>query len=218
MVRTWGTVGQQLLLETKDSRDPVASYLVSELAELLNHLSLMPRQVRSELSAALDAHEEWAEANPDRPSVLRNRIGSIGRLDEMEHCGPLKNLLLQMEHVLQQHPDVNHFRLDSGPFGPQSWIGFNIDRMQYFFFVPLNEPETIVLDRYLLPVDPASFDQSLGRLIAPNSAGLTGWRGTLDLADPGIGYFRSGRAEQVEILAHFFRERFAYARKLRVPG
>jgi hypothetical protein len=218
VIRTWGAVGQRLLLETSDPEDAVTAYLVSELVELLNHLCLMPRQVRSQLSEALDAHQRWAEANPNRPSVLRNRIGSISRLGEMEHCEPLKNLLLQMEHVLQQHPDIHKFRLDSGPIGPESWVGFNIDRMKYFFFVALNAPETLILDRYLHPVDPVAFDESLGRLIQPNSAGVTGWRDTLDLANPEVGYFGSTQAQQVATLAKFFRESFAYARQLPTPG
>lgn len=218
VVRTWGELGQQLLTETEESAGPVARYLATELAELLNHLSLMPRAVRSPLSEALEAHQAWAELGPDRPSVLRDRIGSIRRLDGMEHCEPLKNLLLQMEHVLQQHPDVHHPRLDSGPMGPEAWIGFNIDSMQYFFFIGLNEPELLTLDRYLRPVDPASFDESLGELVQPNSAGVTGWRGVLDLADPAVGYFGATQAEQVDIIAHFFRENFAYARQLGSPA
>lgn len=218
VVRTWGEVGEQLQLEAEDSGDEVTAYVVDELVELLNHLCLMPRQVRSPLSQALEAHEEWAKQDLSRPSVLRDRIGSIARLNEMEHCGPLKNLLLQMEHVLQQHTTVENFQLDSGPRGPEAWIGFNIDRMQYFFFVRLNEPEVVVLDRYKHAVDPSGFDESLGRLLQPNSAGITGWRGTLDLGHPDVGYFGAGQAEQVGILTEFFRESFAYAQQLPAPG
>ena len=218
VVRTWGELGEQLLIETSNTDDLVAGYLAGEFAKLLNHLCLMPRQVRSALSEALDAHARWAEGNAGRPSVLRNRIGSIARLNEMEHCEPLKNILLQMEHVLQQHPDVEDFRLDSGPLGPEAWVGFNIDRMQYFFFLRLNEPETLTLDRYLRPVDPALPDVSKGRLVRPNSAGVTGWRTTLDLADPDVGYFGSTQTEQVAILTDFFRVSFAYAQRLPEPG
>lgn len=217
-VRTWGELGQWLLREEENSKNPVASYLADEFIALLNHLHLMPLAVRTRLSESLAKHRDWANANPDKDSITRTpRIGSFSRFDEMEHAEPMKNLLLQMDHVLRHHPEVGSYRLDSGPIGPEPWIGFNIEALRYFFFVDLDHPEKVILDRYKDPVDPASFDLALGHLVQPNSAGLTGWRAILDLADPNVGYFEASEADQVRLLEEFFRQGFAYARQLRSP-
>ena len=99
VVRNWGDLGVMLRKESGESSSDLTHHLVSQLVGLLNHLSLMPLQVRSPLSKALREHRQWADANPKELSITRCRARSIERLSGMPHLDPLRNLLLQMDRV-----------------------------------------------------------------------------------------------------------------------
>jgi hypothetical protein len=132
----------------------------------------------------------------------------------MEYCDALRDMLLQLEHVLKHAPGVDTYRFDSGPNMATPWIGFNINDMEFFFFLSLNAPELLTLQRFRGGVDPNSFDGSLGELDR-RSDGIVRWRTTLDLADARVGYFEADRAEQVQIITRFFEDGFRYGLALR---
>lgn len=213
-LRTWGELGQRLLEERDRSRSELTWHLVDNFVGLLNHLHLMPLRVRSPVSEALWAHRDWANLNPEAPAVIRDRLRNIHRLRDMEHCEPLRNLLLQMDHVLAHHADVSTYLFDSGPNMARPWIGFNVNNMRYFFFLPLNAPEHVTLQRYDEAVDPASFDGTLGSIDDSSSDGLSRWSAVLDLADPQVGYFEADRNQQVHLLSEFFDRAFTYGETL----
>ena len=84
-IATWGALGVELRKASASSNSEVVHHLIDQFIGLLNHLHLMPLQVRSGLSEELHAHREWASANPDKPSIFKKRISSIDRLRTMEH-------------------------------------------------------------------------------------------------------------------------------------
>jgi len=214
-VRTWGDLGSRLLDETKQSPD-VVRHLIQQLVGLLNHLNLMPLQVLSRLSQALEAHRKWADANPTTPAVTRTRLRSLARLAEMPYTEPLRNLLLQMELVLVRARDlgVTSHSLDSGPTMGEPWIGFNINAMAYFFFVPLHHPENIVLQRYGRGVDPKSFVEgaSIGEIELRRPDQPARWRHTLDLSVER--FFDVSEVQQFKIIEAFFARAFAFGETL----
>ena len=215
VVRTWGDLGVKLREETREPSSPLTHHLVEQFAAFLNHLNLVPLQVRSRLSEALKAHVDWAAANPGSPAVTRSRIRSLSRLTEMPHTEPLRNLLLQMDRVLARAPGVKRRMLDSGPSMTPPWIGFNINDMGYFFWVSLNEPEKISLQRYGRGVDPAAFDGSFGEL-ERTPKGVALWSAKLDLLEPGLAFFESDEVAQEKMIAAFFQRAFAYGERLQV--
>jgi hypothetical protein len=81
---------------------------VEQFAELLNHLQLLPLQVRSGLSEELSAHQQWTQVHPDRPSIFSTRIRSIERLKDMPHTDRLMQLLLQMEGLIHEYRSHRH--------------------------------------------------------------------------------------------------------------
>lgn len=214
VTRTWGELGQRLLKQTQGADSEVPRHLVEQLVGLLNHLHLMPLRVRSRLSESLKAHQQWSRENPELPSLSRTRVRSVARLQEMTHCEPLRNLLLQMERVLERHPEVHTFFLDSSAFGVEPWIGFNVNNMDYFFYLPINDPEQITLQRLRGGVDRASFDGSLGYLEDSRKDGIVRWRTALDLAGDDSNYFDADRTEQLRLLTAFFDRGLAYAQTL----
>lgn len=129
----------------------------------------------------------------------------------MEHTECLGNLLLQMQTVAARNPGVRSCRLGSGTIRVWPWIGFNINGMGYFFYVSLQEPETVYLQRYDAAPEPGSFDGSLGELVHEKDAGIR-WRVGLDLS---LRFFEVSEVEQERILDDFFRKAFAYAQGLR---
>lgn len=217
-IRTWGELSLFLSEQTKESGSEVTRRFVKQLAGLLHHLGLTPLEVRSEVSARLREHLEWAQTNPDGPALTRTRVRSLRLLEGMVGCGPLLNLLLQMQHVLSHAEGVRVYRLDSGYSKPRPWIGFNVNDMEFFFFLWLESPETLVVQRYKGGVDPASFDGSLGELDS-ESDGTVRWLNRIDLQDPAVDFFEKDRAEQVTVIADFFRQAFRFGRSLRSePG
>ena len=217
-VRLWRDLGVQLRVEARSSESELTRYLIDQFADLLNHLNLMPLQVRSGLSNELSAHQQWAEANPEQPSLFTTRIKSIDRLNEkdMPHTERLRQLLLQMEHVLKGASGVRRYRFDSGPNMDEPWIGFNINDMAYFFYVPLAQPETIYLQRYGHGVDPSSWDGSRGEL-ETTPAGITFWSEELDLLAPGLGFVEANEVIQEKMIKDFFERAFAFGETLRPP-
>jgi hypothetical protein len=133
----------------------------------------------------------------------------------MEHTGPLRELLLQMAHVIDGVAAVKSRAFDSGPQMRRPWIGFNLNGMDYFFWVSLNQPERVSLQRYagLNGVAPDSFDGTLGEIEYRN--GTARWSRTLDLAEPERRFFERDQSGQLAILREFFEQSFAFAQGLR---
>jgi hypothetical protein len=219
-IRTWGELGMTLSAEAEQSASGVTRHLVEQLIGLLYHLELMPLRVRSGVSEGLLRHRAWADLNPGRPAVTRTRLRSLRPIRAMEGCGPLHDLLHQMRHVLAHSPVVRSHRFDSGPNMARPWIGFNVNDMEFFFFVSLSNPERVVLQRFWNGVDPESFDGSMGELDL-RSDGITRWRNAIDLADPDVGYFgedgdmKQDPNRQLAILTRFFEESFQFGQILR---
>lgn len=214
VVRNWGDLGVMLRKETCESSSDLTHHLVDQFVGLLNHLNLMPLQVRSSLSKTLQEHRQWADANSEEPSITSDRIRSIERLSGMPHTEPLRNLLLQMERVLAKASGVKSHRFDSGPNMADSWIGFNVNNWAYFFSVSLDEPERISLERYPHDVDPRSFDGSFGSLAPSTPNGLAQWSTELDLLESGLAFFDADEVEQERKLAEFFERAFAFGERL----
>jgi hypothetical protein len=214
IVRLWADLGVKLREEARSSESKLIGHLIDQFAGLLNHLQLMPLQVRSRLSEELSAHQQWADTNPEQPSIFRTRIKSVDRLKDMPHTEPLRNVLLQMERVLAKASGVKSHKFDSGPNMADPWIGFNVNDFDYFFCVSLGEPEQISLERYRHSVDRRWFDGSFGRLDPSTPNGLTRWSATLDLLEPGLAFFDADEVEQERKLAAFFERAFAFGERL----
>lgn len=131
----------------------------------------------------------------------------------MSGCQALFDLLMQMQHVVSQAEGVWTYRFDSGPVGAWAWIGFNVNDMEFFFFLSLYNPETVTVQRYGEGIDPESFDGTLGELDHRRNA-LVYWFHSVDLADPEVGFFEVGRAEQVQVLAEVFETGFRFGQSL----
>jgi hypothetical protein len=219
VVRTWGQLGETLSKEVARCPSDVSLHLADELVGLLRHLHLMPLRVCSPLSAALQAHAAWSDAHPDQPSVTRTRLRSLSRLESFPETRPLLELLSQMRAVLsaatlRKESGVRSYAFDSGPKMPEPWIGFNVNDMEYFFYVPLTTPEHVVLQRYRHPVDARRFDGTLGTLepAAPN--GVVRWRDTLDLLDEDGAFFGETEVDQAKRLDAFFTRAFEFGERL----
>jgi hypothetical protein len=92
------------------------------------------------------------------------------------------------------------------------WIGFNLNGAKYFFCISLAQLERVVLQRYE-PIDPKSFNWSIGEpeLSGPDSPAR--WRCTLDLLEADGGdFFDATGVDQTRMVGDFFEESFAFWR------
>lgn len=85
------------------------------------------------------------------------------------------------------------------------------------FYLSLQQPETVFVQRFEAEIDPASFDRSLGALERGETSGIR-WRASFDLLDPSVGFFDLNEAGQEARLAEFFNRAFEYAEGLRPVG
>ena len=217
VLRTWVGLAAELRRCLADSASPLTRHVVEQILGLLNYLGLTPMRIESELSSEVEAHRLWSAANPERDSLFNSRVSSIRRLQAMEHTWRLRNLLLLMERVARQSAGVRSCRLDSGTSRVWPWIGFNINGMKYFFYLSLQHPETVLVQRFDTEIDPGSFDRSLGALERSESSG-TRWRVGFDLLDPSVGFLDLNEAGQEACLQDFFNRAFKYAEGLRPVG
>lgn len=86
--------------------------------------------------------------------------------------------------------------------------------MAYFFYVWLDQPEVVRLQRYQGGVDPQSFDGTLGDMDTRTRQPWPLWGVSLDLADPDLRYFDRDEVRQTAIIGDFFDRAYAYGRRL----
>lgn len=140
------------------------------------------------------------------------RVQTLARIFEEDELRPLHDLLLAMEASLDQSGLFDgRFHLDSGQHNG-GWIGYNVNRKRYFYYVSLAAPEQLVFQAFEAPVDPGKYDGSTGQLY--EAWGKWRWHERLDLADEIVSFYTRSKDEQMTILIGFLQESYKVAQSL----
>jgi hypothetical protein len=154
-----------------------------------------------------------AEQERDKPSLFNSRVRKLNVLDGWDELAPLRAFLEQLREVLGER-DLQLLRLESGVTGKYPWIGFCIDNLKYFVELNLDEPNRLTFARYRDEVDPAFFDNKLGKI--ERSRGKFRWFNELDLIK--AGYHGQDARAQTALLREFIATSMEYAARLRTLG
>jgi hypothetical protein len=184
----------------------VNRYQIEQFLEFLRWQGAAPLQVRSDLSQAIANYQARNVAE----SVFSRRIRSLSLLQTIPGLSPLYNLLLLMDEAIAGMALPRPAKFDSGQPTKQEagWIGYNLNQMEYFYFLFLDHPERIVFEimRRKIIVE----EVELGRL--ENRFGGLVWFHELNLNDPAVDFFKGkNKAYQLKILEDFLRESLCYA-------
>jgi hypothetical protein len=179
--------------------DPVTEYLVSQFLDYLKFRMLALSPVRSAVSQAV---RQYYADYPDG-GVLATRIRNLENVNDFPTLQPLVDLLALMKSAVQTADLDASPILDSGQ-SPAPWIGYNIKRMKYFFYLFLSKPEEVVLETSV------RFAPSSETAIATEASPRTSTRPHLersrDLADPSLSFFDRSSESQLDLLANFLRD------------
>lgn len=184
-----------------DSMEPgVCRYLVEQYREFLAHRGMASLPVRSGVSGGIRSYQE--EHGVDGP-LFRGKLRSIDRLREVASLTPLADLLAAMHRAIEQSSWPHQSLTMSAGADRGGWIGWNIDRLKYFFYLWFDAPEVVMYQTCYPPIDPSLHDGQLGQVYEDHIGGR--WEHSLDLGSVD-GFFELSRERQQVIMVEFINE------------
>jgi hypothetical protein len=198
----WHEIIEELEALQKGELPEVAAYLLEQFVDFLASRGMALPRVCSKISSGV------------RNYISRAGTGTItmSRLDEAEELQPLSGLLSMMNHVIDSSLcSKKSIRFGAGQGEGMGWLGWNIDSMQYFFYIRVASPEVVVFLAYYAPTDPEKYNESVGRLFQENNQWL--WEIELDLNESG--FFNLKKSAQVSMLVKFVQNSYTMALAMR---
>jgi hypothetical protein len=187
-------------------------YLIRQFCAFLTYRGLMTAVPRTPISAGVRAYL----AGGDQGNLLLGgRIRSLRLLDGHDDLRPLQEVLALLRMAIKRVRPKSSVKLGAGSKGwnGSAWLSYNINNLDFFAGIYLNEPDRVVFDTYGWPIDPTRHNGQMGELYESN--GKTHWANTLDLASPAVGFFEMTDDEKVGTVIAFLQDSFAYAESLR---
>ncbi|MCW5969234.1 MAG: PD-(D/E)XK nuclease family protein [Blastocatellales bacterium] len=188
-------------------KNPKSGYLIQQFVEFLQARNMSSRRVASAVSQGL-----WDYLDREGGLLFMNkRIRRPGELLKDEALIPLYNLLIMMGEALKMEKIQPKLQFDSGRHNG-GWIGYNLERMRFWLFVYVSDPDTVIFDTGgRSVVDPERFDGKSGELL--QNERLV-WRNRLNLVAPEIKFYSQSREQQNHILKDFVHSSYQIAQLL----
>lgn len=179
------------------ARHPLSRHLTLQLLDYLRSAGLAPERVRSTISREM---RDW-EKRHGKQLVLDEKVTVSLVMSELKSLWALLDLVRST--WLGLHPRAN-FRFGSGIARPP-WIGWNVNAMTYFLWVPAHRPEMLTFELF----EKANrrrweADRNRAGFLVPSRRRWS-WRRELDLVSPTVGFFLPS-ADQETILSDFISE------------
>ena len=207
----WFQVAQWLENELASGiLDSVSRYLAQQFLGFLEALNITIHQVHSGISEGLRAFL----ANNGDFFTNGTRYRNPGKLLESPELLPLYQLMYLLGEAavgVKDHDGKNfQVRFDSGQHNG-GWIGYNLNKMDYFIQVSVSQPEKLIFNTYRRPFDPALWDGAVGRYRRDRSPNR--WENVLDLAAPEPGFFDLEKTQQFDLIQKFVQDSIEAAEK-----
>jgi hypothetical protein len=142
----------------------------------------------------------------EKSIFYQGMIRSLRPLEDQIELKPLKDLLELMETALRNtFPEAN-IKVGSGitSWKGSGWIGLNVNNMDYFFVVYLQEADILVFETFNIEIDPVKLADQPGRIF--ESYGKKRWENTLDCGAADLDFFGKSAHEQLTMLEQFLEE------------
>lgn len=183
--------------------DPTLERFMSDFLQYLEYKGLAITKVCSPLSEAIKSLRF-----PSREEdLLPSRIRSFARIEKKPELKSLVALLKMMAAALSQVRPEHKPLLDSGT-QDEGWLGYNFNKMEYFFVVELKAKDTIYLQAYGRKMN-ESGRADLRERYGDNDE-TTRWYYRIKLDE---GFFDFAKTKQMEFIEGELRNGFEMAEK-----
>ena len=204
----WYQIAEWLEAEVRSGlRNQHSHYVVQQFIGFLQHRNITIQQVRSEIAQAIRAYQ----ASSGEAVAGLGRMRSLSDLAKPSDLLPLHNLLMMLGEALASENIQPKPKFDSGSHNG-GWIGYNVDKMRYWFFVYYTRPDCVIFDAEKCDVRKIPSDVFMGKMTS--SAKQVKWRNELDLVSPNVDFFAQSKDRQTEIIEQFLRESYQFARSI----
>ena len=176
--------------------------------EFLAKQNMIIKKVKSPISESLKSYQKKF---PDYAKALGN-MRSTKRLEEIQELRPAYNLMVLMGDALTVLESKVKFRFLSGQHNG-GWMGFGLNRMDYFFALYYSNPEALAFRSYLLKIDETKFDGKLGKIWFEVKRWR--WMNELNLVADGFDFFAETKGTQLKILKNFLTLSYNYIQKIK---
>jgi len=167
------------------------------------------KKVSSPISGSLKLYQKKVG---DLSKDLGN-MRSMKRLNEIQELRPVRELMIMMGDALGVIKNIDTIRFLSGQH-KGGWIGFSLNKMDYFFYIAYENPEIVIFDTYRFKIDQLKFDGSIGKTWSEGKR--LRWMNELNLLSDEIDFFSETKESQMKILKDFLKQSYNYLQKIKV--
>jgi hypothetical protein len=205
----WFQVADWLEKELRsDKIQPLSRFFIEQFIEFLAKQNMVIKRVKSTISESLKSYQKKV---PDYAKALGN-MRSTKRLEEIQELRPVYDLMILMGDALTVLESKVKFRFLSGQHNG-GWMGFGLNRMDYFFALYYSNPEALAFRSYLLKIDETKFDGKLGKIWFEVKRWR--WMNELNLVADGFDFFVETKESQMKILKDFLKQSYNYVQKIK---
>lgn len=199
----WIQVGDWIRQLKAFDLDGLSEFFIDQYTEFLLDQGLMFRTPKSKVSEFL---KYYIETNPNDNIFDTGAIRSLERLEGVPELIPLRRLLISMRMAVENVMPSSSVKVGAGKNSARGggWIGLNIDSLDHFFVVYLNQADIVTYEAYDISVDPSRFDGYQGAIVE-RDGGKYYWMRELDLTSREIDFYDLDAGAQIEVLEDFLR-------------
>jgi hypothetical protein len=206
----WFEVGDWLLQVIETSSQKTTQFLLEQFIGFLKYQHAMSPAVTSGISKGIREHKNLYGEN----SLFQKRFKSPTLISNYDELSSLYELMMLInESILSAFPNED-IKFDTGK-QKGGWLGYNINRMEFFAVIYTENPEVITLETFKntpkLPKNEVLFGE-----LEKASNEKTIWSNKIDLIQ--INFFTKTKKEQLAILIEFFEKSILEGRRITMTG
>lgn len=206
----WFEIGDWLLQAIETSSQKTTQFLLEQFIGFLKYQHAMSAAVTSGISKGIQEHNNLYGEN----SLFQKRFKSPTLISNYDELSPLYELMMLInESIFSAFPNED-IKFDTGK-QKGGWLGYNINRMEFFAVIYTENPETIILETFKnTPKFPES-EVLFGKL-EKASNGKAVWSNKIDLIQHN--FFKKTKNEQLTMLIEFCEKGFLEGRRITTTG
>jgi hypothetical protein len=194
-----------------DKIEPLSKFFIEQFIDFLAKQNMRFKKVKSPISDSLNSYQKKVG---DIAKALGN-MRSMKRLEEIQELSPVCDLMVFMKDALTALEGKVKFRFLSGQH-KGGWIGFSLNRMDYFLSIYYENPEIVVFDTFSFKIDQLKFDGKLGKIWQEGKR--LRWMNELNLVSDEIKFLSQAKESQISILKDFIKQSYNYVQKIRLQA
>jgi len=202
----WFEVGDWLLHAIETNPKETTWLLLEQFIDFLRYQRAMGAAVKSGISKGIHEHNNvYGEK-----SLFRKRFKSPVFISTYDELHPLYELMMLInESIISVSPN-EEIKFDTGK-QKGGWLGYNINRMEFFAVIYMTNPEVIILETFKIAPKLSENEISFGEFEKASNGKIV-WFNKVDLNQ--INFFTKTKNEQLAILIDFFKKSMREGRRI----